>query len=98
VIGSNSRADNNFDLIHCDLWTSPIVSISGYKYYQVILDDGSHFVWTFPLRFKSDTFSTLSKKLLMSSHSLVAPSKSSSTTMDVSLTMPPLVHSLPVMG
>jgi hypothetical protein len=60
-VSSNSRADNNFDLIHCDLCTSPIVSISGYKYYLVILDDHSYFVWTFPLRVKSDTFSTLSK-------------------------------------
>jgi hypothetical protein len=25
-----SRVDNNFDLIHCNLWTSPIVSIFGY--------------------------------------------------------------------
>jgi hypothetical protein len=45
-VSYNSRADNNFDLIHCDLWTSPVVSISGYKYYLVILDDHSHFVWT----------------------------------------------------
>jgi hypothetical protein len=59
-ISSNSCADSNFDLIHCDLWTSPIVSISGYKYYLIILDDHSHFVWTFPLRVKSDTFSTSS--------------------------------------
>jgi hypothetical protein len=43
-VSSNSRADNNFDLIHCDLWTSPIVSVSSYKYYLVILDDHSHFV------------------------------------------------------
>jgi transposase InsO family protein len=57
---SVSRASNNFDLIHCDLWTSPIPSISGYKYYLVILDDCSHYLWTFPLRLKSDTFSTLS--------------------------------------
>jgi hypothetical protein len=56
---SRSRASQNFDLIHCDLWTSPVASISGYKYYLVILDDCSHFVWTFPLKFKSDTFSTL---------------------------------------
>jgi hypothetical protein len=28
-VSSSSRADNNFDLIHCDLWTSPIVIISG---------------------------------------------------------------------
>jgi hypothetical protein len=59
-VSSTSRADNNFDLTHCDLWTSPIVSISGCKYYLVILDDHSHFVWTFPLRVKSDTFPTLS--------------------------------------
>jgi hypothetical protein len=57
---SNSQATNNFDLIHCDLWTSPIVSVSGYKYYLVILDDCSHYIWTFPLRLKSDTFATLS--------------------------------------
>jgi hypothetical protein len=59
-VSSNSRADNNFDLIYCNLWTSPIVSISGYKYYLIILDDHSYFVWSFPLHVKSDTFSTLS--------------------------------------
>ena len=35
--------------------------MSGFKYYLVILDDFSHYVWTFPLRFKSDTFATLSQ-------------------------------------
>jgi hypothetical protein len=49
----------NFDLIHCDLWTSPVASVMGYKYYLVILDDCSHFVWTFPLKLKSETFPTL---------------------------------------
>jgi hypothetical protein len=44
IVSSTSCADNNFDLIHCDLWTSPVVSVSGYKYYLVILDDCSHFV------------------------------------------------------
>lgn len=58
---SSSRAKHNFDLIHCDLWTSSVVSISGYKYYLVILDDCSHYLWTFPLRLKSDTFLTLSQ-------------------------------------
>jgi hypothetical protein len=55
-VSSNSRADTNFDLIYYDLWTSPIVSISVYKYYLIILDDHSHFMWTFPLCVKSDTF------------------------------------------
>jgi transposase InsO family protein len=57
---SLSRAPHNFDLIHCDLWTSPIISVSGFKYYLVIIDDCSHFLWTFPLRLKSNTFSVLS--------------------------------------
>jgi hypothetical protein len=56
---SSSRAEQAFDLVHCDLWTSPVLSLSGYKYYLVILDDFSHFLWTFPLRLKSDTFTTL---------------------------------------
>jgi hypothetical protein len=57
---SSSRALHNFDLMHCDLWTSPVVSVSGYKYYLVVLDDYSHYIWTFPLRLKSETFSILS--------------------------------------
>jgi hypothetical protein len=56
-VSSNSRADNNFDLIHYDLWTSPIVSISSYKYSLVILDAHSHFVWTFPLSVNLTPFS-----------------------------------------
>jgi hypothetical protein len=30
-LNSTSRVDNNFDLIHCDMWTTPFVSICGYK-------------------------------------------------------------------
>jgi hypothetical protein len=57
---SLSRASRPFDLIHCDLWTSPDPSISGCWYYLVILDDFSHYLWTFPLRRKCDTFTNLS--------------------------------------
>jgi hypothetical protein len=53
---SSSRATRNFQLIHCDLWTSPILSIPGFKYYLVVLNDCSQYLWTFPLRLKSDTF------------------------------------------
>lgn len=49
----------NFDLIHCELWTSPVASVSDYKYYLVILDDCSHFLRVFQLQLKSETFSTL---------------------------------------
>jgi hypothetical protein len=33
---SSSRAEQAFDLVHCDIWTSPVLSLSGYKYYFVI--------------------------------------------------------------
>jgi hypothetical protein len=33
--------------------------MSGYKYYLVVLDDFSHYVWTFPLRAKSEAFPAL---------------------------------------
>lgn len=56
---SQSRASHIFDLVHCDLWTSPIPSVSRFKYYLAILDGYSHHLWTFPLRLKSDTFLTI---------------------------------------
>jgi hypothetical protein len=57
---SSHRAEHPFDLIHLDLWTSHVVSVSGSKYYLVILDDYTQYLWTFPLKLKSDTFITLS--------------------------------------
>jgi hypothetical protein len=57
---SMSHAEKAFDLMHLDLWTSPVVSVSSSKYYMVILDDFTHYLWTFPLKLKSDTFTTLS--------------------------------------
>jgi hypothetical protein len=55
-----SRASVAFELLHCDVWTSPVKSISGFQFYLVILDDFSHYAWTFPLRRKSDVFPALS--------------------------------------
>jgi len=56
---SSSHAAHIFDLVHCDLWTSPVISISGYKYYLVVVDDYPHYSWTFLLRAKSDDFLAL---------------------------------------
>jgi hypothetical protein len=57
---SSHRAKRAFDLMHLDLWASPIVSVSGSKCYLVILGDFTHYLWTFSLKLKSDTFTTLS--------------------------------------
>jgi hypothetical protein len=57
---SSHRAEHPFDLIHLDVWTSSIVSVSGSKYYLVILDDFTHYLWSFLLKLKSETLTTLS--------------------------------------
>jgi hypothetical protein len=95
---SMSRADNIFDSIHCDLWTSSVASVSGHKYYLLIIDDRSHFMWTFPLRVKSDTFFTLSIFSPLSPHNFAAPSKLFSAITAMSSTTSPLEHSSPLMG
>jgi hypothetical protein len=56
-----------FQLIHADVWTSHVLSNSGFQYYLVILDDYSHYVWTFPMRHKNEVLS-----ILLSFHSYVA--------------------------
>jgi hypothetical protein len=56
---SNSVSQFPFQLLHCDVWTSPIMSNFGYKFYLVILDYYSHYAWTSPLRHKSDVLPTL---------------------------------------
>ena len=43
-----------FQLVHSDVWTSPVYSHSGFKYYVVWLDAYTHYIWTFPIRQKSD--------------------------------------------
>ncbi|GJR05348.1 ribonuclease H-like domain-containing protein [Tanacetum coccineum] len=53
---SESSAKSIFEIIHSNIWTSPIPSESGIKYYAIFLDHFSHFVWVYPLHKKSDLF------------------------------------------
>jgi histone deacetylase 1/2 len=48
-----------FQLVHSDVWTSPVYNNSGDKYYLVLLDDYTHYVWTFPIRNKYDVLPLL---------------------------------------
>ena len=51
---SNTIGRSCFDIINSDLWTSPISSLRGYKYYVLFLDHYSHYVWVYPLLNKLD--------------------------------------------
>ncbi|GJZ36808.1 hypothetical protein Tco_0582999 [Tanacetum coccineum] len=41
---SESSVHSVFEIIHSNIWTSPIPSESGIKYYAIFLDHFSHFV------------------------------------------------------
>ncbi|GJT07828.1 ribonuclease H-like domain-containing protein [Tanacetum coccineum] len=56
-VSSNTVVTSCFDIVHSDVWTLPILSLSGYKYYVLFLDHYSQFVWVYPLLHKSDVLS-----------------------------------------
>ncbi|KAD6795854.1 hypothetical protein E3N88_06750 [Mikania micrantha] len=55
---SNSASNLPFDIIHSDVWTSPILTSSGHRYYVLFLDDKTNYLWTYPLANKSQVFNT----------------------------------------
>ena len=62
---SNRVSTHPFQLIHTDVWTSPISSVSGYKYYVIFIDNFSRFSWLYPLYAKSEVFDHFVKFKLM---------------------------------
>ncbi|GJW59700.1 ribonuclease H-like domain-containing protein [Tanacetum coccineum] len=53
---SDSIVTRSFEIVHSDIWTSPIASSDGFKYYVLFLDHYSHYLWIYPLRTKSEVF------------------------------------------
>lgn len=57
---STSVSSKLLERIHCDLWgTSPVISVQGFRYYAIFVDSYSRFSWLFPLKLKSDFYSTV---------------------------------------
>ncbi|GJV57137.1 ribonuclease H-like domain-containing protein [Tanacetum coccineum] len=56
-VSSSTIVSSCFEIVHSDVWTSPIPSLSGFKYYVLFLDHYSQFVWVFPLIHKFDVLS-----------------------------------------
>ncbi|GKB22141.1 ribonuclease H-like domain-containing protein, partial [Tanacetum coccineum] len=56
-VSSSSSVASSFDIIHSDIWTSLIPSLSGFQYYVLFLDHYSQYVWVYPLMHKSDVLS-----------------------------------------
>jgi hypothetical protein len=97
-VSSAFRADNNFDLIHCDLWTSPIVSISGANIIWLSLMITLLLCGLLLCALNLTFFPHCQIFLPLFPRSLAALPKLSSMTTVVSSTMPPPMHSLPPVG
>ncbi|KAM1365588.1 hypothetical protein PS1_044272 [Malus domestica] len=56
---ASSKTTQSLQLLHCDMWgLASVISNSGFKYYLLLVDDFSKYSWFFPLKSKSDVFST----------------------------------------
>jgi hypothetical protein len=53
---SNNVTHEPLELIHLNLWSSPISSTGGCKCYVIFIDNFTCFSWIFPLHNKSETF------------------------------------------
>lgn len=54
---SVSRSQKPFELVHTDVWgPSPHLSIDGFRYFVLFIDDCTRFTWIFPMKNKSEVF------------------------------------------
>jgi hypothetical protein len=91
---SSIHALQLFDLVRCDLWTSPVPSVSSYKYYLIILDNYTHYCGLFRCARSPTPFPPSPTFLPLCPRSLVIPFGASNAIMDTSLiTLPPALSS-----
>ena len=38
------------DIVFSDVWTSPLVSVDGFKYYVIFVDHFTRYTWFYPLK------------------------------------------------
>ncbi|BBN68591.1 hypothetical protein Prudu_489S000400 [Prunus dulcis] len=56
---AGSSTSHSLALLHCDVWgPAPVTSVSGFQYYLLLVDDYTRYSWFFPLRRKSEVYST----------------------------------------
>ena len=51
---STISSSHLLEIIYTDVWTSPVVSVNGYKYYVIFVDHNTKYIWFYPLKNKSD--------------------------------------------
>ena len=55
---SSITSSSPLDVIFFYLWTSPVSSNDGFQYYIIFFDNFTKYIWFYPLRRKSNAYST----------------------------------------
>jgi transposase InsO family protein len=55
-VSKGLRSISPFMLIHSDVWTSPVVSVNGMKYFVTFIDCYSRMTWVYLMRHKDEVF------------------------------------------
>ena len=58
---STLRSSQPLDVVFSDVWTSPIISVDGFKYYVIFVDHYTRYTWLYPLKFKSQVFDVFTR-------------------------------------
>ena len=51
---SSLSSTKPLETVYSDVWTPPLISVDGFKYYVIFVDQFTHYIWFYPLRRKSD--------------------------------------------
>ncbi|XP_010496488.1 PREDICTED: uncharacterized protein LOC104773550 [Camelina sativa] len=68
IYSSSTVVTEPFDIVHSDIWTSPVLSNSGFKYYLLFMDDFSHFIWNGRAESMLRTINNLLRTFLIQAH------------------------------
>ena len=58
---STLQSNHPLDIVFSDVWTSPMVSVDGFKYYVIFVDHFTRYIWLYPLKQKSQVFDVFTK-------------------------------------
>lgn len=58
---STLQSNHPLDIFFSDVWTSPMISVDGFKYYIIFVDHFTRYTWIYPLKQKSPVFEVFTK-------------------------------------
>ena len=58
---STLKSSHPLNIVFSDVWTSPIYSVDGFKYYVLFVDHYTRYIWLYPLKHKSQVKEVFTK-------------------------------------